>query len=242
MKIAIVSDIHANSEALLSVLEDIDENDITEIISLGDNIGYGAEPEIVIDILKERNIKSVFGNHEYVILRPDRLKWMNTSARSAINITRQLLGQTSLEYIKGLKPNICDHEAWFVHGFPPDSAFRYFFEADESDIRDAFVRIKTNICFVGHTHDLGLMEVFDDSMSFRPIIENQKIIFKPGRKYMINAGSVGQPRDSDNRAKYIVWDLNENSLEPRFVEYDFRKAAQKILKAGLPSVYADRLY
>ena len=237
MRLAVISDIHSNLDALKAVLTDISKQSIDDIISLGDNIGYGPEPEAVIVNLKRYSIKSVLGNHEFALLDEDCLKTFNPYARKALLINRKKLSDQSKYYISTLKPCLVRHGCRFVHGIPPDSITDYIFKEPNQKLIHIIERLKERIAFVGHTHQLGIYEL-DNGILKKKILIEKRIVLAKSRKYIINAGSVGQPRDGYNEAKYVIWDIDEKTVEARFVSYDYHKVAIKIRKAGIPQRYS----
>jgi predicted phosphodiesterase len=240
MRTAILSDIHGNLEALTSVLEDLDSARIDRTVSLGDMVGYGPRPGEVIDTLLARSVPSIRGNHELAVTRPAARRWFNPSARLSIEITRELLSDAHLAIIEELSTSLSMGWLRFVHGFPPDSVTRYLFEASYREIRDTMEALPEEICFVGHTHELRLVTVRDGTVQeSRP--GDQPMELPPGARYLVNAGSVGQPRDGDNRAKYVIWDDETRALEVRRVAYDVEKTVREILMLGFPSINAERL-
>lgn len=240
MKIAVISDIHGNMDAFRSVLRDIDHSNIDIIFSLGDHIGYGPEPEQVIQQIKDRHILSILGNHELAILNHDFLNCFNPTARFSLEKTIDMLSDNSVRFIGTLNPYRVFHGIRFVHGFPPDSSVIYLFQVSEDDIYQAFNQMNERICFLGHTHELQLVEYNGCSMRIKPLCRGVTRLNKLHR-YLINIGSVGQPRDGNNNAKYVIWDSSKDELHVRFIPYDINKVAEKILLAGLPEVHAMRL-
>lgn len=241
MRIAILSDIHANLEAFKKVLQDIDRQRVDAAISLGDNVGYGPEPERVVRLLKARGIPSVMGNHEWGLSDPANLDWFNPMARLALERTRELLSEESLIYCRSLPVCRVEEECRFVHGCPPDDAMTYVSHLSEQEKRDLLTSMQERICFVGHTHELLLLDLDPEGVSVRRLVPG---LYEMGGEgpWLVNAGSVGQPRDADNRAKYLIWEPDNQRLEARFIAYDVRRTAEAIVKAGIPSVFADRLW
>ncbi len=241
MRIAIISDIHGNLDAFNQVLADIDHSDVDEIICLGDNIGYGPEPDQVIKTVEARQISSVIGNHELAVIQPKFLKWFNPVARKSMEKSLPLLSDQSLSYISKQKSHFVTHGCRFVHGFPPDSALIYMFQVSDHRKKLALKNMKENICFVGHTHMLEMISYNGLSCDTSTLpdgitsLENEE-------KYIFNIGSVGQPRDGDNRAKYALWDISRHTLEVRSVPYDIGAVVDKMKKAGLPKEHARRLW
>jgi len=242
MRVAIISDIHGNLDAFRQVLNDIEASGINAVVCLGDNVGYGPEPEQVIRQVRERNIPCVMGNHEKAVLDCEHLNWFNPPARKSLQKTMTLLSEESFSFIRGMKSSLVIYESRFVHGFPPDSMDKYLFQASKDTLKQTFSEMKERFCFVGHTHELKLIG-FDGKVSQHiPLLKGIVNNFHKDRKYIVNVGSVGQPRDGNNNAKYVIWNTSEDSLEVRFVPYDIAAVVSKIMAAGLPKVHADRLW
>jgi predicted phosphodiesterase len=241
MRRAVISDIHGNLEAFREVLADIEAQAPDAVVSLGDNVGYGPDPEGVIELIREREIPSVLGNHEHGLINPNRRSWFNFMARKALKVTEDMLSSESLDYIASLPMKIVEDGRHFVHGFPPDSAHTYLFAQDEYELIKVFRTLPSEMFFVGHTHLLELVEFYGGTCDRFEIWEGAREI-EAGRRAMVNAGSVGQPRDHDPHAKYVIWDDETRTLEVRFVEYDVMKTADKIVELGIPETYATRLY
>lgn len=222
-------------------MADIDSAGIDEVVSLGDNVGYGPDPEGVIKLIREREIPSVMGNHEHGLTYKSRRNWFNFMARKALEITESMLSPESLEFIAALPMKIQEGGCHFVHGFPPKSAHTYLFAQDDEDLVEVFTTLPADMFFVGHTHMLELVAFYEGNCTRRGIGQGD-VEIEPGRRYLVNAGSVGQPRDHDPHAKYVIWDDEARSLEVRFVEYDVKKTADKIIALGIPETYATRLY
>ena len=158
MRLAVISDVHGNLEALVRVLADIDTADIDEVICLGDNIGYGPDPSGVVRRLADRGIVSLLGNHELAAGDPIYLEWFNPVARKSLLRTMELMDSDTLDRVTGFDRFRVDHGCRFVHGFPPDSPVTYLFQVEPEELREAFEQNDERICFVGHTHDLILVE------------------------------------------------------------------------------------
>jgi diadenosine tetraphosphatase ApaH/serine/threonine PP2A family protein phosphatase len=227
-------------DAFQKVLEDVDGSRADAVFCLGDSIGYGSEPEQVIQALYRRGIPSVLGNHELAAREPAFLGWFNAGARQSLVKSIAMLSDGSLAFIQGLPRHISAHDCRFVHGFPPDSPTLYLFQVEDAHKRAVLDALPESICFVGHTHLLDVI-AYDGrtltSLDFR-IGPN---MLHPELKYLINIGAVGQPRDGDLRAKYVIWDTAARLLDVRCVPYDARAAAAKIRAAGLPESHARRL-
>ena len=241
MRLAILSDIHGNLEALEAVLRDMDEQNIDRIMSLGDNIGYGPDPEAVTEILRELRIESVVGNHEWALMNKEHMEWFNPFARKALLRTEGLMSEQSLKELKDLPVQRVLNNCLLVHGCPPDSINTYLFEVPDHLFFTIFMEIRQDICFVGHTHMLELIG-FTGGSVIRDFLREGSNPLEEDRKYIINIGSVGQPRDGNNHAKYVIWDETSHDLTVRYIPYDIQKTAGKILSIGMPRVYADRLW
>lgn len=240
MRLAVITDIHGNMEAFRSVLADIDGGAVDHIVSLGDNIGYGAESEQVMALIRERGIPSVLGNHELVVKRPRFYRWFNPQVRSTIEMTLSGLSERTVMEIRRMEAFWVQWGCRFVHGFPPRSSLLYLYQMSERKIIRALDRIDETRCFIGHTHNLALVRVFGDAATHLPFTRGT-FALDADRKYLVNVGAVGQPRDGDNRAKYVIWDSVRRSVEVRFVRYDIKTAARKIRDAGYPETFAARL-
>ena len=241
MSIAIISDIHGNLDALQAVLADIEQHRIEQIHSLGDNIGYGPEPEGVIELLRRRKIPSVLGNHELAATDQKHLSWFNPAARRSLLQTVAMLSEEALAYAAGLPSFRVEEGVRLVHGFPPASPLIYLFQVSEQKIIRAFQKCRETVCFVGHTHDLEIVS-FDGEQIQLDRLKSGTRRLDPNHRHIVNVGSVGQPRDGDNRAKYAVWSPDDSTLEIRYVTYDIEATAKKILAAGLPRSHAMRLF
>jgi len=242
MRIALISDIHGNLEAFRQVLADIDRLEIATIFSLGDIVGYGPDPEQVVNELRARQIVSVKGNHELALSSPRYFLKINPSAQQSILITKKMLSGANKRYLESLETFTVFQGARFVHGCPPESITTYLFNPSSMQLNALFSFFSEKICFIGHTHYLNLFS-FDGDISLREELTAGIISLAEGKRYIINIGSVGQPRDrQNNNAKYVIWDANENTLEVRFIPYDISITATKILKRGFPEGNATRLW
>ena len=241
MRIAVISDIHGNFDALMAVLDDIDKSRIEKVVCLGDCIGYGAEPERVIRTLNERGIPSTLGNHEQAVLEPERLAWFNPVAKESLIKTVTMLSEETLRIIECFPNALVTHGCRLVHGFPPDSVTTYSFELSPDDKRQVLDNLAERVCFFGHTHDLSMIAYDGHTLTEAPL-DPEPVALLPDHRYAINVGSVGQPRDGNNNAKYVIWDGDSATLDVHFVAYDIAAAADKIIAAGLPEVHAKRLW
>ena len=241
MRIAIISDIHANLEAFESVLKDIESAGIEAVICLGDSIGYGPNPEASVKLLRKKAIPSVIGNHEKAVIDFRFLRGFNPVAKESLQKTIQMLSNETLGFLSQLNTSIVFQGCRFVHGFPLDSPMTYLFQVSDAKLRRTFTKMPERLCFVGHTHLLECVE-WDGNMAVVSELTRGTYQLNPDCAYIINVGSVGQPRDGDNNAKYAILDTGENSFEIRFVSYDIGAVVEKIIARGLPKSHALRLW
>ena len=245
MKIAVLSDVHANLEALQSVLADLDRQAPDLVVSLGDCIGYGPEPEATARLLRERGVRQVLGNHELACLRRKERTWFNPVLRKDIPRTCSGLSPESQAWIarqplfwRPEEPGL--DSCHFVHGCPPDDVRKYLFQLGDRALAKRMAALGGRVCFVGHTHELGLVH-WDGRELRRADLGEGPVPLPPDLTHIVNVGSVGQPRELDRRAKYVLWEPGPRLLTVRCVDYDAERTAAKILALGLPEQYARRL-
>ena len=241
MRLAVVSDIHGNLEAFKEVLLDIDRSKVDGVVCLGDCIGYGPEPDQVVSLVRRRNIPSVMGNHELGLMNKSYLGWFNQPTRRSLLLTQELLSSDTLEFIKGFKSALVSHGCRLVHGFPPESITTYLVDVSQSEFVWAFSDMQERMCFVGHTHVPEIVGFDGGKVSRGPLHQGLRSL-EDGTKYIINVGSVGQPRDGNNRAKYVIWDSSRQTVDLRYVAYDIATTVKKILALGFPEFNAQRLW
>lgn len=239
MKFAILSDIHSNLEAFEAVLADLDNLGLPEVFCLGDLVGYGPDPQAVVELAMSRAINCTLGNHDQAVIDPSCLSWFNPHARAAIEQTSHLISQEATSFLASLPTYLVKHECRFVHGFPPKSVRTYLFEPNDAKLRTTMEAMDEQVCFVGHSHELEIVS-FRDGLLTRERLSKGPKNLEPGR-YIINVGSVGQPRDGDRNAKYCLWDTEARLLEVRFVAYDAQATVTKMRAMGLPEANALRL-
>jgi diadenosine tetraphosphatase ApaH/serine/threonine PP2A family protein phosphatase len=244
VRYAVLSDVHGNLEALSAVLADARAAGAGGLLCLGDTVGYGADPVACMEILGERAVRMVAGNHEHGAVGLIDLAWFNPVARAAAIWTRERLGADHAAYLSALPLTAALGEATCVHASPSHpEEWDYLVSAEDGWA--AFPDFPTRLCFVGHSHRPGVWSLGSSGPDHEdlggPETDGRRIDFLDGRRYIVNVGSVGQPRDRDPRAAYVVWDEEERSVTLRRVVYDHRAAAAKILAASLPRALADRL-
>jgi len=237
--IAVISDIHANLEALTRVLSDVASQGIQakDIVCLGDIVGYGPDPAECVDLAMGWRVV-LMGNHDEAATR--EAYGFNAPAQEALKWTHEALmpGFLSLghkrarwEFLKNLPKTHQEMETFFVHGSPRDPTLEYILRTDTEEltggvpdkIRDIFTRFDRT-CLVGHTHDPGV--ITEDSRFLCPVDFGGTFTLTPGQKFVVNVGSVGQPRDGDPRACYVLYD--GATVRYRRVEYEIAKTIEKI--------------
>ncbi|MGE4291090.1 MAG: metallophosphoesterase [Desulfovibrio sp.] len=238
--LAVLSDAHGNIEALDRVLEDLDQRGVTDCVCLGDMVGYGPEPEACVRRIRERGIPSVLGNHEQGLRGGKYLQWFNPPAKKAVEKTRTMLSDDSVQWLRGLPETLEIHGMLFVHGCPPASVNKYLYALDEDDLAKVFQSYPHRLAFAGHTHELNLYS-YSAGAARREEFWDRPVLLDPHKRFIVNAGAVGQPRDGDNRAKYVLHDRHSGVLQAVFVKYDVIKTVNAMRALGLNDAYARRL-
>lgn len=239
----ILTDIHANLEALDTCLADARTRGYDRVIVLGDVVGYGADPNAVIDRVRELNpIAIVRGNHDKVALGLDQADGFNTAARLAAQWTMDALTPEHREWLAALPkgPHDVDELIEICHGSPFDEDSYIF---DELDAMRAIASSGRPVCLYGHTHQTIAFELVEgDFRVVWPMVTGHgELVLQPGGKYLVNPGSVGQPRDGDPRAAYGIIDTEARLITFARLTYDVVATQDKVLKAGLPEPLARRL-
>ena len=245
MRLAIISDIHGNLEALTAVLADLDAQGPDAVYCLGDTVGYGPDPEACVALVRGRGIASVRGNHEHALGSEHEKRWFNPQPRKALDIAEAMLSPQAMAWCKGLPRDLTvdtpQGPCRLVHGFPPRNLHLYLYEVRDRNLHRGFDNCDEAVIFVGHTHDLAHV-TYDGVQAMRLPLTQGVTGLDPGLRHMVNVGSVGQPRDDfDKSAKYALWDTGAHTVEVRFVPYDAAFTVRKIIRAGIPGAYADRL-
>ena len=241
MKLAVISDIHGNIEAFEAVLTDMQTADISDTICIGDCIGYGPDSEAVLEEVIKRDIPTTLGNHELAVLDKRHLDWFNPMARASVEKAIASLSDASISHIRQLQRTFVVQHCRCVHGYPPESVRTYLFRKAPHALIKTLRAMDESVCFVGHTHDLEVVS-FDGRQVERHPLKEGITVLNDQYRYIINVGSVGQPRDGNNNAKYAIYDTESRELEIRFVPYDIAATVAKIKAAGLPESHANRLW
>lgn len=230
MKIAIISDIHGNLEALTEVAAYLDLHPVDALYCLGDVIGYGANPNECCELLRRRNAVSVLGNHDAALWDDEMLTYFSPLAAAAMRWTRSAMHEEEKTYLRSLPLVFSADDSTFVHSSLDSPAdFPYLLSANDARIN--LQLSTTSMCWIGHTHSPAIFSEQGESLNV-----------EKGKRYIVNVGSVGQPRDADPRLSFGVFDTALFEYENIRIPYDIRTACQKIIDAGLPPRLGDRLF
>ena len=236
MKFAIIADIHANLEAFQVVLNDIKEQKCTHYACVGDVVGYGPNPKECLKIVRDMNMPCVKGNHDEYCSIDDQLDGFNPHAAEAVNWTRQQLTPDERQWLRELKYFRMVTSFSMVHA-TLDGPQRWGYVFDKLAAAASFTYQNTGVCFFGHTH--VPVAFIRDTVVRGGTYSKFKV--DPSKKYFVNVGSVGQPRDNNPKAAYVVYDMDEGTIELRRLDYDIAAVQKKILDVGLPARLAERL-
>jgi diadenosine tetraphosphatase ApaH/serine/threonine PP2A family protein phosphatase len=236
-RIAFVSDIHSNQQALRAVLDSIAALGCTEIYCLGDLVGYGACPTECLHLLHDVGAGCLLGNHDALVSGQETGEEYNENSRIAGAYNRQILSDEHMDFLLALPKTIqYKPEVLFCHGSPTSYNQYTYFKIDFSLTVDKMSKMGLDLCFLGHTHH---PVVYDGEVL--QYSSTEEFLLPPGRRYIINPGSVGQPRDGDPRASFAVWNETAGTLRFHRVEYDLLAARADILAVGLPEHLGNRL-
>ena len=239
MNVLLISDIHSNISALEAVVRDAKiKFEIDEVWALGDLVGYGPDPAACLDFLDSIDAVCVAGNHDHAVAGIITTEWFNPIAAAAVDWTAESLDSTHLDQLKALPEVIERHGITLVHGSPRAPMMEYVYS--ELVAQDAINDTDTAGVAVGHTHLAAIYEQ-REGLTRGILIDRSRPYSFAGVSFLVNPGSVGQPRDNDPRASYAVLDLDEETITHRRVDYDFELTAQRIRDAKLPEFLADRL-
>ncbi|MCG8601546.1 MAG: metallophosphatase family protein [Verrucomicrobiales bacterium] len=236
MKYAIFGDIHANLEAFEAVLEDAGNKGCTDHVCVGDIVGYASDPNECLAKVRELNCPVVKGNHDEEAILDTSLEGLNPLARHAMEWTRQQLNEDEREYLGSLKLVRQVRDFTIVHA-TLDTPGGWTYVTNKFDAMASFSYQFTQLCFYGHTHTPRIYVKGDGVFP----IEETSVHLEMGKKYFINVGSAGQPRDGDWRASYAIYDVENQEVSIQRLEYDIQKTQDKIIDAGLPEMLAHRL-
>ncbi len=238
MKYGLISDIHGNLEALEAVLKELEHETVDEILCLGDLIGYGPDPEACVNLVREHASVILAGNHDYASLGLLDISYFNPHARRAIEWTSSQISEKTRKFLTERPLKVEFDLFTIVHATPLNpSAWDYILSLE--DAVENFPHFQGQCCFIGHSH-VPVVIVQDQSqkVSVKQVTE---LTFVENERYIINIGSVGQPRDFDPRATFATFDTEAKHYRLFRVHYDIQKTQKKILERGLPPFLAERL-
>ncbi len=242
MRYLILSDLHSNGEALGAVLARVRKRRYDRVVVLGDFVGYGADPDDVIDRVRRlrRPKAMVRGNHDRVAAGLDPGGQFNPVALSAALWTAEKLTVNNRRFLAELPVGPVEVDGRFVicHGSPLDEDAYIF---SDSDAAWNFRSLGLDLCFFGHSHIPSVFTLEPDGIRVDVVRGDERLPLEPGRRYLINPGSVGQPRDRNTAAAFAIYDSAKAVVDFERVPYDVAAAREKILQAGLPAALGDRL-
>ncbi|MFN3550423.1 MAG: metallophosphoesterase family protein [Endomicrobiia bacterium] len=242
MKYAIISDVHSNYNALICCIEKLKEENVDKIFCCGDIVGYCAEPNECIEVFKKEKIFSVLGNHDAALLDILELDFFNHDAKEAIIINKSLITQENIEFLKSIKQKEVFEDILFVHGSIEDPLIEYL--DNIYLLRRNIKFLKQNLCFCGHTHRPFVYSYDLNNQKEDLKIPNTKIFkfeIENNKRYIINVGAVGQPRDGDNRACVVVYDKENSVVEFKRIKYNVFYSQQKMVELKIPEFLIKRL-
>jgi len=237
MRLAILSDIHGNLEALEAVLEDVVRRRPDAIACLGDFVGYGAAPNECIARVRPLIEVAVAGNHDLAACGRIRLGYFNPDASKAAIWTTEALTPEHAEYLRGLPFSVVWHGLRLVHSSPAEPE-EWHYVLSPADAALEMEAVAEPLCLIGHSHYPGTFDIDGPRVGYT---RDPVVALSAGRRYLVNVASVGQPRDGDPRAGYLFYDDEQRMLEHVRLRYDVAAAMQRIRDAGLPAFLADRL-
>jgi diadenosine tetraphosphatase ApaH/serine/threonine PP2A family protein phosphatase len=240
VRIAIISDIHSNLEALTEVLKALEQSRIDRVVSLGDVVGYGASPNPCCELVRSVAEVTLLGNHDAAVSGRMDYSFYYDAARHALDWSASVLSPENLGWLRSLPFTYRIGDVGFSHGSPLDPrAYEYIFALEQARELTPFVNDLPEVTFIGHSH---LCKAFAIGSTDVNDVVAQKFGIRKGYKYIVSVGSVGQPRDYDNRACYVVYDTESRLVEYVRVEYDIDASAQKIFEADLALNFGKRLF
>ena len=237
MKLAILSDIHGNLEALEAVLKDVDSSGVDGVVCLGDFVGYGASPNECLARLRPLLEAAVLGNHDAAALGRVRLGGFQSDAATTARWTAEHLTPENREWLGNLPYSIEWHGHRLVHATPSEPE-EWHYVLSVADAEYELGAFRERLGFIGHSHVAGSFETDGAHVSY---VRGRTLQLRSGYRYLINVGSVGQPRDGDARAAWLCFDDERDTLVHRRVDYDVEAAGTRIRDAGLPPFLAERL-
>ena len=238
MRYGIFSDVHSNLEALEAVINAYKYEAIDKYLCVGDVVGYATNPNECIEKVKHLAMITVAGNHGWGSVDKIGLGYFTPNAKKGVFWTRQNLEEESRYFLEALKLTYQNEDLTLVHG-TLDNPQEFKYLTDGYLAQESFKLLETRICFVGHTHKPGTF--IQEETGLIGYARDTLIRIKDEFKYMVNVGSVGQPRDRNPQAAYCIYDTDKKEVQIKRINYDIEAARKKIISAGLPQYLGDRL-
>lgn len=238
MRYGIFSDIHSNLEAFDSVIKAYKSEAIDKYLCIGDVVGYATNPKECIDKVSKLAVITAAGNHDWAAVNLFSLDYFNEIAKEALLWTRRNIDDRDRVFLESLRPLYKIEDFTLVHG-TLDNPQEFNYMTDGYIAEGTFRVLETSICFVGHTHQPAAF--IKDKNGGIHYLQDDSYDIKPGNKYIINVGSVGQPRDGNPKAAYGIYDSEKREVRIKRTAYDFESARKKIIESGLPNFLGDRL-
>ncbi|MCS6911817.1 MAG: metallophosphoesterase family protein [Myxococcales bacterium] len=240
MRIGLFSDTHANLEALTAVLEALDQARVDRLVCLGDTVGYGADPNACCDLVRQRAAFCILGNHDAAVAGRMDYSYYYDAARQALDLHASMLSPTNMAWLRSLPYERREGHIAYCHGSPINlEEFEYVFAPEQAARCLPYWDRLADVTFIGHSHLCKAFALAPDDVHE---VVAQRFTIRPGFRYIISVGSVGQPRDYDNRACYAIYDDQARLFEFRRVPYDIERAASKIFAANLERNFGHRLF
>ena len=243
MRYGVISDIHSNIEAFETVLSCLEQMSVDGYLFCGDLIGYGPDPEACVQryqqLCQDKPVEGVVGNHDAIIVHPELQEYFHFEALQVLEWSLKQLSNSSLRCVSFLPGTLQAKDFTVVHGTPRDPLKEYFFNSVQ--YRTLYNKWQGQILFVGHTHMPFYMQGDEKECQVHAVAGEQTIELNPAKRYVINPGSVGKPRDNDTRAAFGVWDDKEHTFTFMREPYAYEKTQRKMMAANLPRTLIEGL-
>ncbi len=238
MRYGFFSDVHANLEALKACILDFRAQEIDKLFFLGDVVGYGPNPDECVKLIHGVSEMELMGNHDYAALGLMKTEYFNQYAAQSMGWTKDSLSKKSIEIMSDFELTYQFDDIYMVHSSPRDPE-NWYYILDMDDAEESFGFFEQRICLVGHTHRPYIVCKYPSEGAV--LSEQTEEILKDDCRYLINIGSVGQPRDGDPRSCYFIYDTETETVKLQRVQYDIRNTQNNMAKLGLPEYLIERL-
>jgi predicted phosphodiesterase len=237
MRYGIFADVHSNLEALEAVISACRRDGARVLYCAGDIVGYGANPRECIELFEKYQVIAVCGNHDYAASSKMTTDDFNSDAAKALAWTKEQLDAQHVDYLSKLPLTYQTDDFMMVHA-TLNNPEKFYYMTDVRESLDTFYLMERPVCFVGHNH---VTQIFIRENQQHILANTLSVYLKPGAKYIVNVGSVSQPRDGHPESSYCIFDPDLKRIEIKRVPYDIATASRKVLDAGLPEILAKRL-